>query len=213
MDRRRKREAEKAAPVGGRKLAGMPELAAIPRREKSGRVYRPRETFDPQTQQLKARCRHMGMPITNANLREMRQPYWGCYAGRVIGERIMPENERVKLWGAILHMRQVIVAYDAAIGAPRRHAVCLRLLQGSSALEADAASPALDTRDDEAKARQAVAAMMRLEGWMGHGDKHAVTMAKGVVWDDQACPDGNALIEVLLDVAYGLSGKRFPRDK
>lgn len=186
-------------------------LASIPPREKAGRAYRPRENRDPETETLKTRCRHMGKPITNANLRDQRAPWWGCYAGRVIGDAMLAEHERQDLWAAITHMRKVVTAYDAAIGAPRRHAVCLRLLAPTEAMHADASSPAPDERTPETKQRQAVAAWAQLDTWLGQGDKIAAGMAKRVVWDDQTCPDPAGLIEALRDVAWGLRGRKFPR--
>lgn len=187
------------------------ELRPVTAREKSGRAYRPREHRDPATETLKTRCRHMGKPITNANLREMGQPWWGCYAGRVIGDAMLPEHERQDLWTAILHMRRVVTTYDAAIGAPSRHAVCLRLLAPVDAMHADAASPAPDDRDPATKQRHAVAAWTKLENWLGQGDKISAGMTKRVVLDDVLCADPAGLIESLRDVSHGLKGRKFPR--
>jgi hypothetical protein len=206
MTSRRKQKRDK-----GKATTDRFALAPIPEREKSGRTYRAREQRDPAIETLKTRCRHMGKPITNANLREVQAPWWGCYAGRVIGDTMLAEHERQDLWAAVTHMRKVITAYDAVIGAPRRHAVCLRLLAPASALEADASSPAPDDRDPETKQRRATAALMTLETWLGQGDKVAAGMAKRVVWDDQTCPDPVGLIEALRDVSHGLRGKKFPR--
>ncbi len=186
-------------------------LKEIPPREKSGRAHRPREYRDPSIETLKTRCRHMGKSITNANLRDQRAPWWGCYAGRVIGDAMLAEHERQELWGAITHMRKVITAYDAAIGAPRRHAVCLRLLSPTDAMHADASSPAVDDRDPVTKQRQSTSALMVLETWLGQGDKIAAGMAKRVVWDDQICQDHAGLIDALRNVAWGMKGKKFPR--
>lgn len=203
-----KRRRKKAA---GRGSEDEFALAAIEPREKSGRAYRTRDQRDPSTETLKTRCRHMGKPITNANLREQRAPWWGCYAGRVIGDAMLAEHERQELWAAITHMRKVITAFDASIGAPRRHAVCLRLLAPPEAMHADASSPAPDDRDPATKQRQATAALAQMETWLGQGDKVSAGMTKRVVWDDQICTDHSGLIETLRNVAWGLKGKKFPR--
>ncbi|MGA0540715.1 hypothetical protein [Neotabrizicola sp. VNH66] len=202
--RKRKRDNGKAG-------ADQFALAKIPPREKSGRAYRPREHRDPATETLKTRCRHMGKPITNANLRDQRAPWWGCYAGRVIGDAMIAEHERQELWAAITHMRKVVTVFDAAIGAPRRHAVCLRLLAPSEVLHADASTPAPDERDPATKQRQATAALSDLERWLGEGDKFAAGMTKRVVWDDVICTDPAGLIETLRNVVWGMRGKKFPR--
>ncbi|SEN51021.1 hypothetical protein SAMN04489859_1008111 [Paracoccus alcaliphilus] len=150
----------------------------------------------------------MGKEITPANIREMRAPWWGCTAGRVIGREIMDETTRKDLWSAIVHMRRVVTSHDAAIGAPRRHAVCLRLLAPMDAMEADAETPPADTRSDADKQRQATSALMRIEGWLGYTDKTAASEAKRVVLDDAICVDTAGLISALRCVSDGIKGKR-----
>ncbi len=107
-------------------------------------------------------------------------------------------------------MRRVQIAYDRAIGAPDRHAKCLRLLVPIDALSTDAETPPLDERTDEERQRAATSAMMRLEGWLGYTDKAARSEALRVVVDDAEVRDHAGLLSALLCVADGLSGMRAP---
>lgn len=192
------------------------DLAETPKREANGRQSRQGAARTPDIETLKARCIRMGKSITSANIREMRAPWWGCYAGRVIGQRTMPDQERIDLWSAICHMRRTITAHDAAIGVPRRHAVCIRLLAPVDEMTADADTPPRDTRTDAEKATQATAALMRLETWLGYTDKDAQGEAKRVVWDDQHCADPDGLMTALRCVSDGIKGRKMQyrgRDK
>ena len=83
-------------------------------------------------------------------------PLWGCSVGRLILSE--PEQRRPDLWNATQHARATQLAYDRAIGAPNRHATCLRILAPSEAMHADASSPAPDYRTDDDKYRQAISA-------------------------------------------------------
>lgn len=201
----------KGAKKRARKLRAVAEqfaLAPIQPRMADGRHKRERADKEPSIQTLQARCRHMGKEVTHENIRDMRAPWWGCYAGRLIAQEPMTEQDRLHLWDAIQHMRKVIAAYDAAIGAPRRHAACLRLLAPTDAMKADASSPATDDRTPEQIQRDATSSLMRLEGWLGYADKTAASEAKRVVWDDQIVTDGPAILSALRCVSDGLRGKR-----
>lgn len=190
------------------KAAGLPELAEIPKREDNGRIDRGGKSRNPAIETLKARCRQMEKTITKANLREVRAPWWGCYAGRVIAQEQMEDRDRADLWAAICHMRRVQVAFDAAIGAPRRHAQCLRLLAPVDAMEVDASTPPADRRSPEEKQDAATSALMRLETWMGYADKAAAGEAKRVVLDDQISTDPEGMILALRCVSAGIKGRR-----
>ena len=104
-----KRRAKKS-----RATAGL-DIAETPKREKNGQASRRGKPRDPGVETLKARCRIMDRDITAKNLREMKAPWWGCYAGRVLGEMTMGEADRADLWSAICHMRKVVVQHDAAL--------------------------------------------------------------------------------------------------
>lgn len=73
---------------------------------------------------LKTRCRQIGQAPTDDGIREARAPWYGCNAGRAMAAAVSAAD-RADLWDAICHMRETVARYDAAIGAPRRHAVCL----------------------------------------------------------------------------------------
>lgn len=196
--RRRRRAREAADPFA---------LAPTPRREPSGRPQRTRDEADPQHAQLAVRCRHAGLPPTDANLRDAKAPWKGCEAGKVIDG--LPEEECRNLWDAIQHMLRVITAHDAAYGKPRRHPVCLRLLAPVDAMEADASSPPLDDRSDADKQRQADAALMKLETWLGHTNSTAASVCKRVVWNDEPCrrADRPLLLAALRCVDEGRRGQ------
>lgn len=199
--KRAKRKAKKA-------VGGIPGLTPVQRRQPNGQKHRPVADRGGDSLALKARCRQRGVAETSANIRDSRAPWWGCEAGRAMAGAVEAHDERVRLWDAIQHMRRVVAAYDAAIGAPRRHAKCLRLLVPQSALEATADTPPLDIRTTEDRHRQAVAAYMRLEGWLAHVDRAAMAETKRVVWDDVAARDARGLIAALECVADGVAGRK-----
>ena len=140
-------------------------------------------------------------------MRELRAPWNGCNAGRAMASIVKADTSRQDLWTAIQHMRRVQAAYDRSIGAPNRHAQCLRLLAPVDAMEADATSPPLDTRSDEDRARQAVAAWRQVQGWLDHA-KDAAGMCKRVVIDDDTCRDASAMVRALHCVVDGIKGRK-----
>ncbi|RHZ96474.1 hypothetical protein D1114_07125 [Cereibacter sphaeroides] len=187
--------------------AGDPfALAPVERREPNGRARREAEDRDPSIETLKTRCLHMGQMPTPENLRDARAPWNGCNAGRAMASVVRDASERAALWDAICAMRRIVTAYDRAIGAPSRHAVCLRLLAPTDAMEADAASPPVDERTDIEKQDDATRDLMRLERWLGYTTGPAAAEAKRVVWDDNPCRAPHALAAALLCVADGMSG-------
>ena len=162
---------------------------------------------DPSMTALQSRCRRDGVKPTDEAIREMRAQWHGCNAGRAMAS-VTPPAERQDMWDAIQHMRRVVTAYDASLGAPRRHAVCLRLLVPSEPLEADAATPPLDDRSDADKQRQAVSAWMMMFGWLNWTDKAAAREALRVVVDDERCRDADGLVTALRCVSDGIKGNR-----
>lgn len=131
---------------------------------------------------------------------------WGCSVGRLILSE--PEQDRPNLWNATQHARATQLAYDRAIGAPNRHATCLRILSPSEPMTADASSPAPDYRTDDDKYRQAIAAQMRVEGWIGHTDARAISAFKQAVINDPDGPvrDWPGVLACLQCIAEGLRG-------
>ena len=121
---------------------------------------------------------------------------------------VTDHEERAQLWDAIQHLRRVQVAHDRAIGAPTRHARCLRLLVPVEAMSADAETPPVDERSDEERQRDATRALMRVEGWLGYTDKRARSEVLRVVVDDGEVRDVAGLLSALLCLSDGLKGRR-----
>lgn len=164
---------------------------------------RPRKTQeDARLQMLRARCAIMGWPTTADTVREVAAPWYGCNAGRAVATHAS-RADHPALWDAIVWMRRAVAAYDAAIGAPRRHAVCLSLLAPPETTEASADSPPPDLRSDTERHNQAVAAWMRLHGIMGSHDAATASMALRCVIDDEPARDPAGLLKVLRGVMDG----------
>lgn len=190
--------------------AALPGLAPVRRRAKQGKARMKEIAMeqDADIPALVARCRQSGQPASEAGLRAAKAEWMGCNAGRAMASVAETEAERKELWAAIHHMRRVQLAYDRAIGAPNRHAQCLRIMLPLEALHADAATPPADLRTDEERHRQAVSAWMQLQGWLGYADKQAAGLCKRVVIDDERCPNPAAMVKALHCVADGVAGRR-----
>lgn len=213
--KRRERKAQQAA-------SDM-DIAPVKRRAAQGRERMAQIEADRPA--MIARARQMGIDLAKPadvatragreaardtlreQLRDLRAPWIGCNAGRAMASIVKADTDRQDMWTAIQHMRRVQAAYDRSIGAPNRHAQCLRLLAPVDAMEADATSPPLDTRSDEERARQAVAAWMQVQGWLDHA-KDAAGMCKRVVIDDETCRDASAMVRALHCVVDGIKGRK-----
>lgn len=196
--RARKRESRQADPMA---------LAATPRREKDGRAHRTTEDRDAATEALQARCRQVGKKATTEAMRDMRAPWWGCQAGIIIGNADLTHDQRLTLWDAAQHMRRVWANYYRATGIAGRYPKCMSILAPPDRMEADAASPPLDTRTDEERQREATSAMMRVEGLLGRISAIAASECKRVVLDDQQCFDAPGLLAGLRVVSEGMAGR------
>ncbi|MFE3839463.1 hypothetical protein [Pseudogemmobacter sonorensis] len=184
---------------------GVPALKPVPRKQPNGRTYREPAQRDPQADMLKARCRRWGS--SQRDWRDMRDPWWGCEAGGAMAKAAPRHDDRTRLWGAICHMRKVVAAFDAVMGAPRRHAQCLRLLLPIEAMEADASSPAPDDRSDEQKQDDAVMAYQWLGEWLGRAGPAAQSEAERVVLDDQRPADVGLLLSALHHISDGITAR------
>lgn len=188
--------------------AQMPELAPTPRPKSRGK----KRMDEIETESLaaipalQARCRQQGNNPTKESVREARSPWWGCEAGKAMAAAVEGHTERLALWDAIQHMRRVVTSYDRALGAPNRHAACMRLLVPTDPLTATAETPPLDERTDEEKQRQATSALMALEGALGWTDKAAASEAKRVVLDDWTARDVEGLLSALRCVSDLVKG-------
>lgn len=196
--RARKRESRVIDPMG---------LAPVPRKQPNGRTHRTTEDRDAATEALQARCRQAGKQATPEAMRDMRAPWWGCQAGVIIGNAELTHDQRLTLWDAAQHMRRVWASYYRAIGIAGRYPKCMSILAPPDRLEADAASPPLDTRTDEERQRSAVSAMMRVDGFLGRISAIASSECKRVVLDDQQCFDAPGLLAGLRVVSEGMAGR------
>lgn len=198
--RRRARKAEEHA------LTKDPfALAEVPRREPNGKPAR-REKAGADRPALVKRASMQNKAITDATIREMRAPWFGCNAGRAA--YLVSPHDIEEHWQAICHMRRVVTTYDREIGAPNRHAQSLRLLIPSDRLEATAETPPIDERTPEKRQDDAVAAYMRLQGWMMHADADARHAASDAVLDDMPARDPIGIVNVLRCVWEGMTDKK-----
>ena len=188
-DRRNARSATITLPMG----------ETAPQRPKQGQ----RERKEPADMvALQARIRQTGMTPDQA-----RHEMAGCAVGR----KLMLDHisDRADLWEAVKHMRKVVVAYDRSIGAPSRHAQCLRIMAPTDRMEASASSPAPDLRDPETRDRQAQAAWMALKGWLSHADYAAREACTRAVVDepDELITDWTGVVLALRCVVEGIKGQ------
>ena len=200
--------ARQAAKAG--KLPPGFDLQPIARKQGNGRTHRPQEARDPQAEMLKARCRRWGMPTSK--WREMRDPWWGCEAGGAMALVTPKLAERKALWDAICFMRRAAIAFDRVIGAPQRHAQCLRLLLPIPPTETDGDAPAPDLRTDEQREDAAVRAMQWMQELLGRAGPHARAEAEAAVLDDRKPRDVEAMIVGLRHISYGVDPKALTRE-
>lgn len=195
-ERKRRKKAATISLPGGEAVHQRLEGAGRPRKMAE----------DERRTALEARCRVFGLPDTSDGLRASVAPLWGCSVGRLILTE--PEHHRADLWNATQHARKTQAAYDRAIGAPSRHAQCLRILAPVDAMQADAASPAPDDRSVEERVRDATRAQMQVEGWIGHTDSRAVSAFRQAVINDPDGPvrDWPGVLACLQCITEGLRG-------
>lgn len=205
MTKARTRAARRRA-VRGRAIT-LPGGATVDARPSGRDRWQTNQREPADAAALEARARHQRKEVTRETLRDMRAPWWGCEAGKAMASAV-DEDERPDLWDAIQHIRRVVAAYDAALGAPRRHAKCLRLLVPPDALAADSASPAADTRTDAERLRHAVSAWMALHVWLCWVDKPAAGVCMATVVDDAPCRDPAGLVRALRCVSDGIRGRQ-----
>ncbi len=200
----------------------MTSIAERKRRKKRARISLPgsdpveqpmttgRPRKDPEDARrtaLEARIRVFGIPDTPEGRKASGEPLWGCSVGRLLLTE--PDTHRATLWNAVYHARKTQAAYDRAIGAPNRHATCLRILAPVDAMHADASSPAPDYRTPEERVRQATRAQMQVEGWLGYCDKPAASAFKQAVINDPDGPvrDWAGVLNCLWAIVEGLKGE------
>jgi hypothetical protein len=101
----------------------------------------------------------------------------------------------------------VQAAYDAALGAPRRHAACLSILTPSAPLSADASSPERDMRSEEERCADAERAWEQMQVWLLSAPASSRQAALALVLDDRGqCQAFARSCEALEAVVCGLEG-------
>jgi hypothetical protein len=132
----------------------------------------------------------------------------GCEVGISLLLDSLAADYRADLWGAVKHMRRVWVAYDWALGAPNRHAACLRILMPVDRMEASASDPAPDDRPEEERYRSAISAWMAVQGWLGYCDGRARSACIAAVVDDASVSDWAGVKLALACIADGMAGRK-----
>lgn len=182
------------------------DLAETPRKQPNGRARRTEAQGDPRTDQLDARCRQHGEKPTSETRRKMLAPWNGFPEGAAI-ETATGEAAKQRLWNASQHMVKTWTVYYRAHTMPSPYARCMSILQPTDEMQADAASPALDERDDAEKQRDSVTAKMRVEGWLGRISAFSARECKQVVLNGRDIKDAAGLLAALRVVADGLDGR------
>lgn len=155
---------------------------------------------------IQARIRLCGV-VDSPEARKMAEsPLAGCAVGRALLQEDMPRDHRADLWQAVQHIRRVWVAYDHAIGAPNRHAQCLRILAPTEAMTTE--SVTFDDRPQEERDRSAVSAFMSVQGWLGYVDNAARSATIIAVVDDAGLPNWPGIKRALECVNEGIKGMR-----
>lgn len=184
----------------------LPDIAPTPKRIKKRGKARMMETrgaasVDHSLQVIEARCRRAGVAVTDETIKEAREMWSGCEAGRAMASVTSNREDRLKLWDAIQSIRRVYAAYDREIGAPMRHAQSMRIMLPADEMSADASSPPLDMRGEVEKYSAAKRAWERMKQHIGRYGRLTAQIAEDCVVDDRRCRDANAMVLVLWSVA------------
>lgn len=155
---------------------------------------------------LQARLRHLGRKDSPDNRKAMSDPLWGCGVGIRLASSDMAPETRADLWQAVQHIRRTWAAYNRAIGAPPRHAQCLRILAPVDNQTSEDART--DTRTEAERDRQAVSAYMTLQGWLDYVDRPARSATIASVVDDIRVTNWPGILRALECVSEGIKGKR-----
>ena len=156
---------------------------------------------------IEARTRRLA-PLGKAAPIMARSDMAGCEVGISLLLDNIAADHRADLWGAVKHMRRVWVAYDRALGAPNRHAACLRILLPVDRMEASASDPAPDDRPEEERYRSAISAWMAVQGWLGYCDGRARSACIAAVVDDASVSDWAGVKLALACIADGMAGRK-----
>lgn len=176
-DRAKKRAAKKAP-------GNMPQLAAVPRREKNGCfVERTRQQSDrdPTKTVLSARCNHMGVEDTKENRQAMAVGMMGDPAGRAIAIGA-PDNSD-SLWQVFSRLDGAVARYYRRILQQDRFAKCgrMEILPERFATSPEDDVPS-DLRNDDTKDRDAVNDWVRWQGAVGRLSAFEQSSIWDAVW-------------------------------
>lgn len=156
-----RRRAKKAAP------AGLPELAATPRREKDGNSTRIARTTQKVSERradkvaLKSRARHMGKDQMQYD--QMRHQALGEPAGQALFLSL-PEEEAKKCWDVYKDLTAAEFRYHKIVLGKSCFCKTAKIEFTPERLEAFAEDPAPDLRGEEERHRDAVNARQRWKG-------------------------------------------------
>jgi hypothetical protein len=193
-ERRRRKKARITLPGG----------AEVPQPATQGRRTDLEARPAPETA-ITARLRISGMDDTPANRKAVSDALMGCAVGRRIRSDA-PATRQSDLWQAVQHIRRVWIAYDRAIGAPNRHAQCLRILAPSEVFTTESFTH--DDREPAERDRAAIRAWMTLQGWLDYVDRPARSATIAAVVDDQPITNWTGILATLECVNEGIKGQR-----
>lgn len=187
-------------------MAGRPRKQG--KRERNGRIKRDgikSQELSIMEPTLQFRCREMGWPLTQGNLRRVRSDHFCCQAGRAIDRQGYDKD----LWEAAKHIFMVKTRYRKAIGAPNPNPKGMSIVMEPERMESGAIgehSAAEPLSEDEIVMR-ATKAFMTLEHWLGAVAKLARSETLRVVVEDEEPKDIAGLMAGLRVVADGLAGR------
>jgi len=170
----------KGAKLRAKKLAGIPEIADIPKRQPNGqrrdRADRPR---DPQKTALDARCRQMGMDPSKEARKRVQAPHISCQVGKVM-DRTLSAGETDRRWKAFTAMLAAEAAYFRHYVDRSEYPRSAAMQMVRERVEAEA-STTPDLRTDDEKASAAKAAWRVWQSILHRMDRNcriAVQLAK-----------------------------------
>lgn len=192
--------------AGGKRMISLPKADPVPMRHRKGQGARIDIAENAQETALQARCRVLGIPDSPEARKALSAPLWGCGVGVRIATADLHPDEVADLWRAVQHIRSTWAAYNRAIGAPNRHAQCLRILAPVDAITSSDAKT--DDRSPDERDRDAISAYMRLQGWLDYVSREDRSATLASVVDDQPVRNWPGIKRALMCVSEGLKGQR-----
>lgn len=166
----------KAYTKGAKRRAkkALPELAAVPRKYKSGNRKEP-ESKNPQRVALEARCRHFGIGGSVKDQIRVSAPHMGCQIGKVMEHEISSEKAKGKeeiaaLWGLLCRLGAAYATYRRRYIGQAEEPACQAIMvsqEFNAWSEAMETTSGADDRTSEERDRAAVTNWMRWQGHLG----------------------------------------------